>query len=57
MGGEVHRVKTINQWLAEIIADKQDQSFYGKLVLHFEKGNLTLVREEKTLKPPNGDGG
>jgi len=40
------------QWIKEVIQALMDNGWYGKLVISFEAGKITLVRKEETLKPP-----
>lgn len=40
-------------WLADIIRGLEQRQFYGKLTIQFERGKITTVRQEETLKPPD----
>lgn len=40
------------KWLLNLITSLRDAGWYGKLVISFEAGKITLVRKEETLKPP-----
>ena len=42
----------IDDWPIEIYHELKKSRFYGKLVLQFENGKVTLIRKEDTLKPP-----
>lgn len=37
-------------WAIDIIKELLSKNFYGKLTISFEKGRVTLVRKEETLK-------
>ena len=38
-------------WLIKIIKDLIARKFYGKVTVSFEKGNITHIHKEETLKP------
>lgn len=40
------------KWLLSVIKSLSESGWYGKLVISFEAGRITLVRKEETLKPP-----
>jgi hypothetical protein len=37
--------------IVKIITDLVARKFYGKLTLSFEKGKITLIKKEETIKP------
>ena len=40
------------EWIFAVIKQLSSMGWYGKLVISFEGGKVTLVRKEETLKPP-----
>jgi len=41
------------EWLLKILNNLVKTRFYGKIILQFEAGNITLIKKEETLKPPS----
>lgn len=39
------------QQLIELITDYYSRKVYGKMTISFEKGKITLIRKEETVKP------
>jgi len=39
-------IEKLLTYLRDLIHNK----FYGKVVLHFEAGNITVIKEEKSIK-------
>lgn len=42
------------QWVRSEVLDRMKRRFYGRLVISFEAGRVTLMKVEETLKPPPG---
>lgn len=42
-------------WIGKLVSEAQAKEFYGKLTIHFEKGSVTRVINEQSLKPPKDD--
>lgn len=39
-------------WALTKLIDAQESGLYGCLIIHFENGKITLIKTEKTEKPP-----
>lgn len=43
------------EWIAAHIDNLMKDLFYGKLTIHFQKGNLDWVTKEESLRPPKDE--
>lgn len=43
------------RWLMAYIKQCQENRHFGNVVIQFKDGEIYLVREEKTVKPPKSD--
>jgi hypothetical protein len=43
---------TTKEWVNNHFDELVKKQFYGKLILQFEAGNVTVLKKEETLKPP-----
>ena len=42
----------IPDWIKQYLVDRLQSNYFGKVTLHIEGGKVTVIREEKTVKPP-----
>ena len=40
------------QWAVGQLLQQAERRFYGKVIVSFEAGSVSLIRVEQTLKPP-----
>lgn len=45
-------LKETPKWFLGILKDLIKHNFYGKIIVEFQDGVISLVRKEETLKPP-----
>ena len=41
------------EWVLEILKEAQKSGFYGDISFNFKNGQVYLVREQRTIRPPD----
>jgi len=42
------------KWVVDQLLEAKTERFYGKITIQYISGNIVMIRNEKTQKPPGG---